>query len=127
MVTRSVKATREHVRDTFARILERSPDVRTSVLGDEFTFCGGALHITHREYEYTLQVIVGKELSIVVMKCTVPSFSVPLINHSESSVDLVEPFFRYSCPASKIGKLRKMALILLKKMDHREIHDVMST
>jgi hypothetical protein len=119
MVTRSVKATREHVRDTFARILERSPDVRTSVLGDGFAVYEGMLHITMRGYEYTLQVIIGKELSIVVMKCTV--------NHSESSVDLVESFFRYNCPASKIGKLRKTALILLKKMDHREIHDVMST
>jgi hypothetical protein len=34
-------------------------------------------------------------------------------------------FFKYKCPAIQLGKLRKAALILLKKINLREVHDVM--
>ena len=113
----SAQAIRTHVRDTFARILSRSPDIRTEVFTDEgFGPNIGKLAISVRDNAYLLRVTIFKEnLEVEVHKC------------ANGQMDLDAPFFRYHCPNTQLGKLKKAALILVKKMSHREVHDVMST
>lgn len=43
--------------------------------------------------------------------------------HSNNS--LQTSFFTYSCPIGRMGRLRQVALILHKKMQHAEVFEVM--
>ncbi len=113
-------ALREQVRDTFSRVLHRHPEVRTSILGESFGVFCGALHIHLRGNDYILQVTSFKKLEVTVYKTDMDSLaSQPITGFADTR------FFSYDCSAGKLGKLRKTALILLKKMDNREVHEVM--
>lgn len=117
--------TRRQVRDTFGRALRRDPDVRTSILGSSFGSLADQLLVELRDNLFVLQVTVNAHLNVVVYKTSRDG----LLKESGTPWGvpaLGDMFFQYSCPASKMGKLRKTALILLKKMQHVEVHEVMS-
>jgi hypothetical protein len=118
--------TRDQVRDVFGRALRRDPEVRTSLLGPSFGSLADNLLVELRDNLFVLQVHAGgPHLNIVVNKTTREG----LMKEDGTSYQhpaLGDPFFNYSCPMNKMGKLRKTALILLKKMQHIEIHEVMT-
>lgn len=112
----SAKAVREHVRDTFARVLNRSPECQTTVSGEDNGYAAGRMSITVRDNVYQMQVTLFRDqLNIEVYK------------QDGDNLDVTQSFFRYRCPVTQIGKLRKTALILARKMSHREVHDVMKS
>jgi hypothetical protein len=111
--------TRTQVRDVFARVLRRDPDVRTSVLGPSFGSLTGNLLVELRDSLFVVQVGTHAQLSVDVYKTTraqLQDAGIPLFTN---------PYFRYNCPSNRMGKLRKIALILLKKMQHVEVYEVM--
>jgi hypothetical protein len=98
---------RDQVRGTFARVLARDAEVR--IVEDK----GNFLVVIYREKTYSLSVDVNEE--------TVHLY----VSKREKDADLGMMFFTYSCATSRVGPLRKTALILHKKMFHEVIHDVM--
>jgi hypothetical protein len=126
-VTRAVKhdETRQQVRDLFGRVLRRDPEVRTSLLGSSFDKLADHLLVELRDNLFILQVQAGSNLVVAVHKTSrdrLRTHAGDVYQHPA----LGDVFFQYSCPMNKMGKLRKVALILLKKMQHVEIHEVMN-
>ena len=132
------KNMKQHVRDVFARVLERSPDVDTFVLSETQGHYGGWLYIIHRSNYYLLNAMPsGTMLQVEVFKCHADKpyvenpegddFGTYFRNSEGSFGENGGLFFKYMVQVNNPGKLKKMALILLKKMDYREVHDVMST
>lgn len=93
----------DQVRDTFMRVLSRSEGVE--VKAKSLASCS----IKLREHQYNLVVsVLGSDVVVRVVR--LENFSV---------------FFIYRCPSAQMGKIKKAALILAKKLGHREMHDVM--
>ena len=118
-------AAREQIRDTFGRALRRDPEVRTSILGKSFEFLADSLLVELRDNLFVLQVHLGTNLSVTVHKTSMDRLQTAAGTPYQYP-SLGTPFFQYNCPINKMGKLRKTALILLKKIQFVEIHGVMT-
>jgi hypothetical protein len=106
---------REQVRGAFVRVLTRDPGVRV-IPGKEDD------HEVHfRDRLYRLNVVVTAAAVCVYLTRDDP-FDYPVVDGSTYR----NMFFNYNCPISKMGRLRQTALILLKKMQHAEVYEVMS-
>jgi len=111
-----------HMAKTFASVLSRSPNVQVEVLDDGsnpelHTFNKPKLRITHRNITYFMRVTSRTDKVFIYVE------------------DAAEPdnpgfpgeiFFKYTTSAIQPGKIRKNALILLKKMEHRFIFEIMN-
>jgi hypothetical protein len=101
---------RDHVSETFARVLERDPSVR--VTRDK-----GTLYIRFREKLYTLTVsVTATTMHLWVTKQEDPDVG---------AGSIPEAFFDYTSSIARMGRLRKTALVLFKKMQHAEVFEVM--
>ena len=114
-----------HVIGVFARVLERNRETKVT-LGETST-----ARIIFRDNTLTMSVSVNlKTLSVLVHKGTdtasggfIPQGSLPpRYRYPDSSL-----FFSFSCPVNRMGRLRKTALILQKKLQYVEIHEVTSS
>jgi hypothetical protein len=120
-VPRRLDAARDQAREAFARALRRDPEVRTSELGASFGSLRDSLLVELRDNTYILQVLTGAgQLNITVYRINRDKLldTFPLASSAL--------FFSYKCSLQNQGKLRKTALILLKKMQHAEVYEVMS-
>ena len=99
---------RAQVRGAFARVLARDPGV--TITEDGFD-----LRIRLRDNTYVLSMWITTE----TMTVNVTKMS------SGPEIPFGPTFFNYTCPTSKLGPLRRTALILLKKMQHAEVYEVM--
>ena len=109
---------REQVRGAFVRVLARDPGVRV---------CAGAEddhEVYFRDRVYRLNVVVTQSAVCVYMTRDDP-FDYPVENARDGSM-YRNMFFNYNCPINKMGRLRQTALILLKKMQHAEVYEVMN-
>lgn len=112
---------RAQTQATFARVLRRDREVRTSELGERFGPLKGSLLLELRDNTYILQVLTWSgqmEVSVHKIQRDRLLDTFPLNSST--------PFFHYKCSLQNQGKLRKTALILLKKMQHAEVFEVMS-
>lgn len=101
---------REQVRGAFVRVLTRDPGVRV-IPGKEDDH-----EVYFRDRLYRLNVVVTAAAVCVYLTRDDPS-DYPVVRNM---------FFNYNCPISRMGRLRQTALILLKKMQHAEVYEVMS-
>ncbi len=92
---------RDEVRGAFARVLARDPEVRVSPVED-------SLDVRLRDKTYRLTVTVTLAAAMVYVQ--------------DEHGGL---FFSFNCPIARMGRLRKTALILYKKMQHAEVYEVM--
>jgi hypothetical protein len=104
---------RVQVRDTFARVLARDPEVRvtTKMEPDGWDF----LEVRLRDNTYKLTVGVTEAAAVVYV----------LKNIQDDGVHQ-GMFFNFNCPIARMGRLRRTALVLLKKMQHAEVYEVMN-
>ena len=116
-----------NVANTFASVLLRSPDVQVEVLDsgsnhELHMLNKPKLRITHRDNVYWVRVNsrtdkVGTRIFVYVE------------NVDEDPANPGFPgqiFFKYVTSAIQLGKIRKTALILLKKMNNRVVFDIMN-
>lgn len=111
----STRLRRDSVRDVFARVLSRDHEVSV-VRG--FSADPEGITIRLRDHEYELSTVSTRtHVSVIVFVLTEP----------DVCGFRRQKFFHYSCPISQLGQLRKTALILLKKMQMREVYLVMTS
>jgi hypothetical protein len=95
----------KHVIDVFKRVLERDPDTRVK----DMQATSATIHFRDTAFDMTVTV-VNESLHVNVAKRGADMFA--------------NTFFRYNCPVKRLGKLRKTALLLQKKISLVEVFEV---
>ena len=103
----------DHVIGVFSRVLVRNRETQVGHIVHEENARGGLVEVRFRGNVFILNsFVVGSTMSVTVTKKGADAYS--------------PAFFRYSCPVNRLGRLRKTALILQKKMSLVEVYEVMN-
>lgn len=115
-----------NVSNMFASVLLRSPDVQVEVLDN------GGNHELHMLNKPKLRVTHRDNVYWVRVNSRTNKDGTRIFVYVEDLEDPANPgfpgqiFFKYATSAIQLGKIRKTALILLKKMNNRVVFDIMN-